>query len=267
MSEPASAKIAEFTACAIELADAAGETILPLFRSGTAVENKRAKSAYDPVTEADRAAERVIRDILMERYPEHSVWGEELPPHTGDSPYTWVLDPIDGTKAFVMGIPVWSTLIGLLEDGAPLIGVMNQPFVGERFVGAPGCSALESAGDRRILHTSATTELSEALLATTFPGPTRSSDTYRRYLALEDRSKGSRYGADAYFYCLLAAGSIDLVVDANMGDYDIVALIPIIEGAGGVVTTWDGGPAAGGGNVVAAATRELHEAAVEILDG
>ncbi len=267
MSEAASDQIAEFTACAIELADAAGDTILPLFRSANAVENKRAKGAYDPVTEADRAAERVIRSLLLERFPDHSVHGEEYPPHHGDSPYTWVLDPIDGTKAFVMGVPVWSTLIGLLRDGEPLIGVMNQPFVGERFVGGPGRATLENADGHRALKTSSTTDLADALVATTFPGPERSSETYQRYLALEDRAKGFRYGGDAYFYCLLAAGSVDIVADAAMGDYDIVAMIPIIEAAGGIVTTWEGGPAAGGGNIVAAATRELHDAALEILAG
>ena len=267
MPETASDQIAEFAACAIDLADRAGDAILPYFRSANVVENKQAKSAYDPVTEADRAAEQVIRDRLLECYPGHSVRGEEFPPYEGDAPYTWVLDPIDGTKAFVMGVPVWSTLIGLLDNGKPLIGIMNQPFVGERFVGRPGRATLENSNGSRDLKVSTTTDLADALIATTFPGPERTSETYQRYLALEDRAKGARYGGDAYFYCLLAAGSIDLVTDAAMGDYDIAALIPIIEAAGGIVTTWDGGPAAGGGNIVAAATRELHEAACVILSG
>ena len=267
MTETASIAIADLTAFAGELADAAGAVILPLFRSGAAVENKGVKSAYDPVTEADRAAERAIRNLITSRVPQHTSRGEEFAPHEGSSSYTWVLDPIDGTRAFIMGLPVWSTLIGLLEDGAPLIGVMNQPFVGERFVGAPGRAWVEGPRGRKELRTGTTTDVSDALVATTFPGSDRGAETYRRYVALEDRAKSCRYGGDAYFYCLLAAGLIDIVVDARMDDYDIAALIPIVEGAGGVVTTWTGASAAGGGDIVAAATPALHEAALEILAG
>lgn len=249
------------------LADAAGEAILPGFRSTGEFENKAAKSAFDPVTAADRAGEQTIRRLVLERYPDHSIRGEEFPPHEGSSAYTWVLDPIDGTKAFIIGVPVWSTLIGLLKDGEPFIGIMNQPFVGERFIGSPLGAYSDGPQGPRTLKTSSTTNLADALIGTTFPGRERSAPSYQKYFELEAATKGFRFGGDAYFYCLLAAGHMDIVVDADMGDYDIVALIPIIEAAGGIVTGWGGGSAAGGGNIVAAATPELHSAALEILAG
>lgn len=265
MVQSPSHDLGELVDFAVRLGDAAADAILPHFRSGAAVENKATKSAFDPVTEADRAGERAIRALIAEHYPHHGVRGEELPDHAGTGPFTWVLDPIDGTRAFITGMPVWSTLIGLLHDGAPLLGIMNQPFVEERFVGSPQGAFVENRLGRKALQVRRTTELSEAFIAVTYPGPAISSDTYRRYLALEERTKEARRGGDAYSYCLLAAGHVDLALDARMDDYDIVALIPIIENAGGIVTTWTGESAVGGGNILAAATPELHSAALEIL--
>lgn len=267
MSTSAPANQPDLLEFAIELAHAAGEVILPHFRASADFENKAAKSPFDPVTEADRAGERVIRERILERHPGHSIRGEEYPDHNGEDRFTWVLDPIDGTKAFIMGVPVWSTLIGLLEAGEPVAGVMNQPYVSEYFAGSPDGAWTNGPGGRKELRTRNVTSLDEALIGTTFPGPSRTSETFLKYLALEESARGARLGGDAYFYCLLAAGHMDLVVDAAMGDYDIVALIPIVEAAGGIVTTWDGGPATSGGNIVAAATRDLHSAALDILAG
>ena len=267
MNPPDQPDRADLLAFAIELAQAAGEAILPHFRASSDFENKADKSPFDPVTEGDRAGERAIRERILKHHPGHSIRGEEFPDHDGEERFTWVLDPIDGTKAFIMGVPVWSTLIGLLEDGAPVAGVMNQPYVGEYFAGSPEGAWTEGPQGRKELRTRNVTSLEEALIGTTFAGPTRSSETYLKYVALEERARGTRLGGDAYFYCLLAAGYMDLVVDAAMGDYDIVALIPIVEAAGGIVTTWDGGPAVSGGNIVAACTPELHSAALEILAG
>lgn len=267
MPDKSPQEIAELAAFANELADLAGKAILPKFRADMTVENKQLKSAFDPVTAADRAGEQAMREHITQAYPDHTVRGEEFPEHTGTGPFTWLLDPIDGTKAFIMGVPVWSTLIGLLKDGAPFIGVMDQPFIAERFIGTPEGAYSQGPLGRKALTTSNTTRLEEAYLGTTHPGPNRTSEKFQRYAGLESRIRQHRYGGDAYFYCLLAAGHIDIVVDSDMGDYDIVALIPIIESAGGVVTTWDGGPATGGGDIIAAATLELHSAALDTLAG
>ncbi len=257
----------ELLTFACRLADAAGEAILPLFRQGIAVNNKRKKRGFDPVTEADRAAEVAMRALIAEHYPGHTVRGEELPVHDGTSPLTWYLDPIDGTKAFIYGVPVWATLVGLADGERPLLGVMNQPFVGERFVGSPAGAFIVNRNGSRQLETRKTASLETALMATTDPINFEPGPQQERFAALADRVCHTRYGGDAYFYCLLAAGLCDLVVDPGMDPYDIVALIPIVEQAGGIVTTWDGGPAAEGGNIVAAATSALHEAAVAILSG
>lgn len=265
MSETSPSEVAELTAFANQLADAAGQVILPMFRAGLEVENKQMANILDPVTAADRAGEQTIRASIEQRYPDHTIRGEEFADRVGTGPFTWVLDPIDGTRAFVMGLPVWSILIGLLKDGAPFLGVMDQPFVSERFVGTPEGGYVDGPLGRKALRTRNTTRLDQAFLGTTNPGRTRDSDKFRTYEALEARVRQHRYGADAYFYCLLAAGHVDIVVDSDLGDYDIAALIPIIESAGGVVTTWQGGSAAGGGDVIAAATPELHSAALETL--
>ncbi|MGI9412379.1 MAG: histidinol-phosphatase [Hyphomicrobiales bacterium] len=260
-------EIDELTAFANELADAAGAAILPMFRADVAVENKADKSAFDPVTAADRAGEQAIRDLILARYPDHSVRGEEFPPHDGTGPFTWLLDPIDGTKAFIAGLPVWATLIGLLKDGAPHIGVMDQPFIRERFVGTPEDAYVDGPLGRATLRTRDVGTLDQALLGTSHPANCAAGAERQRFDALEARVKHSRYGGDAYFYCLLAAGFIDVVTDPGMGDYDIVAQIPMIERAGGVVTTWDGGSAVSGGNILAAATPALHSAALDVLAG
>jgi len=267
MPDTSSSETIELAAFANELADQAGQVILPMFRTNIAVENKQQKNAFDPVTAADRAGEQIMRKLIEQRYPDHTIRGEEFPDRIGSGPFTWLLDPIDGTKAFIMGIPVWSTLIGLLKDGVPFIGVMDQSFVTERFVGTPGGAHVAGPLGRKSLKTRDTTCLDQAFLGTTHPGQNRASNEFRAYEALESRVKHHRYGADAYFYCLLAAGHMDIVVDSDMAAYDIAALIPIIQSAGGVVTTWDGASAADGGDILAAATPELHSAALETLAG
>jgi len=267
MTASSSTDIEELTAFAHELADASGAAILPMFRADMSVENKAAKGSFDPVTAADRAGEQALRELISGRYPDHSIRGEEFPPHEGASPFTWVLDPIDGTKAFIGGLPVWATLIGLLKDGVPFIGLMDQPFVKERFIGTPEDAHGEGPLGRTALRVRDVGSLDQALLGTSHPANCGSGLKRRRFDELETRVQHSRYGGDAYFYCLLAAGHMDVVVDPGMDDYDIVALIPIIERAGGVVTTWDGGSPVSGGDILAAATPALHSATLEILAG
>ncbi|KQT90550.1 histidinol-phosphatase [Methylobacterium sp. Leaf466] len=250
-----------------DLAAQSGQAILPFFRAAFGMDDKtRGAGAFDPVTEADRAAELVLRKLIGKTFPTHGILGEEFGDERLESEYVWVLDPIDGTRAFVAGLPTWGTLIGLTRNGVPVRGLMHQPFLGESFSGDGGGARLRGPRGERILCTRRIADLSEALLATTDPRLFAPGEERERFATLEGRTRLLRYGTDCYAYCMLAAGQIDLVVEAGLKPYDIVALIPIVEGAGGVITTWDGGSAAGGGRIVAAGDRRLHEAALAILN-
>lgn len=256
----------DFEAFVAELATQSGQAILPFFRAHLAAEDKSHGGVFDPVTEADKAAEVVMRRLIRQQFPGHGVLGEEFGAENTDAEYVWVLDPIDGTRAFISGIPVWGTLIGLMRDSAPVYGLMHQPFTGERFFGDGGQAQYEGPGGPRRLRTRQTGDLSAATLMTTSPGLFAGAEA-EAFGRVEERVRLSRYGCDCYAYCMLAAGHVDLVIESGLKPYDIVALIPIIEGAGGVVTSWDGGSAAGGGRVVAAANRSLHDAALALLAG
>ncbi|CAN5476022.1 histidinol-phosphatase [soil metagenome] len=255
----------ELTSFALELARVSAEEILPYFRRDIGVDVKSGV-VWDPVTEADRAGERVMRALIEKRYPDHGILGEEYGQKPARSGMTWVLDPVDGTRAFICGMPTWTTLIGLSVDGDPLIGVMNQPYVGETFYGNHDGAFLLRAGESRALHVRKARPLSEATLTTTAPELYR-DDREKKILArLSSATRLTRYGGDAYFFCLLAAGHIDIAMDAHMETYDIAPLIPIIQGAGGVVSTWSRGSAAGGGDVVAATGPGLLEEALALID-
>jgi histidinol phosphatase-like enzyme (inositol monophosphatase family) len=250
----------------LDAADLAAAITLPRFRSALTVDNKGAEG-FDPVTEADREAERSIRELIGSRFPDHGIIGEEWDDKAAQSDFTWIVDPIDGTRAFITGVPVWGTLIGLMVEGRSVAGLMAQPFTGEIFMSLPGEVSLYRGSDKRQLRTSAVTELRHAKLTATSPELfTRGGSEFaHRWAGISAAALTVRYGLDCYGYCLLAAGHIDLVVEAGLKDVDIAPLIPIIENAGGVVTTWDGGPAEAGGNCIAAATKELHEAALVLL--
>lgn len=248
------------------LATVSGEAILPFFRTSLGVEDKSRGRSFDPVTQADRAAEQAMRRMIQDHFPDHGIIGEEFPNARVDAPYVWALDPIDGTKSFICGMPAWGTLIGLLKQGAPVYGMMHQPFIKERFFG-DGANAFYRgpAGDRRLM-TRACGSLEDAVLFTTSPLLMTAEDR-ASFRKVEDRVRLSRYGGDCYAYCMVAAGLVDLVIETGLKDHDVVALIPIIEGAGGVVTSWEGGPAASGGRVVAAGSAAIHAAALEVLAG
>lgn len=248
-----------------ELADASGEVILPYFRAGTRVDNKEDGSDFDPVTAADREAERVIRERIEAAYPDHGIIGEELGSKPGER-FTWILDPIDGTRSFITGLPLWGTLIGVLDGQTPVVGMMDQPYTGERFVGTADASHLIRNGTASRLKTSATVSLDRAHLAATHPDMFRPGDEAEGFARLQSAARMTRFGGDCYLYCMLAAGQIDLVVEAGMNTYDIAGLVCVIEGAGGVVSTWDGGPAHPGGRVVAAANPTLHQKALDVLN-
>jgi myo-inositol-1(or 4)-monophosphatase len=253
-------------AFAHELADISGSIIRPYFRKPLAVTNKAQKGAFDPVTAADRAAERAIGRAIARRFPDHGLIGEELGRTREGARLQWVIDPIDGTRAFIMGYPLWGTLIGLLDAEEPVLGLMDQPFTGERFWSGPNAAYLRTAGGKaRRLKTRACPRLAEATLSTTHPDLFETSEERDAFARLKAKARMTRYGGDCYAYCLLASGFIDIVVEAGLKAYDVVALIPIIERAGGRVSTWTGEPAIAGGRIVAAGDARLHEQALAIL--
>ena len=254
----------DFTGFVDKLAAVSGETIMPFFRSALTVENKKA-GGFDPVTAADRAAEEAMRSMIRKAFPEHGILGEEYGSEHTDAEYVWVLDPIDGTKSFISGMVAWGTLIGLMRFGEPVYGMMHQPFTRERFSGDSGAALYRGPGGDRSLHVRACTGLDDALLFTTSPLLMNEADR-ARFRKVEDKVKLSRYGGDCYAYCMLAAGQIDLVIETELKPHDVAPLIPIVLGAGGIITTWENGPAQAGGRVVVAGDKRVHEAALEILN-
>ena len=250
-------------AVAHRMADAARAAILPHFRTPLAVESKA--EGFDPVTVADRAGEAAMRAVLSDARPDDAVLGEEAGAAAGTSGLTWVLDPIDGTRGFISGTPTWGVLVGLRDAEGPLLGLVDQPFTGERFAGDAAGATWTRGEERRALAVRETEALAEATILTTFPevGTPEEGAAFRR---VAGRCRLTRYGMDCYAYALLAAGHVDLVVEAGLHAYDIAGPLALVEAAGGVVTAWDGGSALDGGTCVAAATPALHAAALEALE-
>jgi myo-inositol-1(or 4)-monophosphatase len=247
------------------LAEEAGKAILPLFRTALNIESKPSHD-WDPVTDADRKAEAVIRKLIEATFPDDEILGEEYGEKPGKSGYKWILDPIDGTRAFVAGMPTWATLIGLYRDEAPVLGVMHQPFLNEMFFGNGQQAWYERGGHKQILTVSKCKDLSEARLGTTSPHLYETFGMAAGFDTLRNKCKLTRYSGDAYYFCMVAAGHLDIALDPQLQPYDIAALIPIIRGAGGTVVEWTGKDPANGGNVLAAANPTLAEQAVEALN-
>ncbi|MCR9127403.1 MAG: histidinol-phosphatase [Rhodobacteraceae bacterium] len=246
------------------LADAARAVILPYFRQARlGTENKDA-AGFDPVTLADRAAERAMRDVLADLRPDDGIWGEEFGRSEGPSGRMWVLDPIDGTRGFISGTPTWGVLIALTEGAGPVLGMIDQPYIAERFFGAKGEGWCVGPQGRSALRVRDTRDLAQATLFTTFPEVGTPGDR-AGFDAVAARVRLVRYGMDCYAYALLAAGQVDLVIEAGLNAYDIQAPVAVIEAAGGIVTDWRGGPAHMGGQAVAAASPALHRAALDLL--
>lgn len=254
----------ELTQFALQLADASAEAILPFFRKEIEIDVKSGV-VWDPVTEGDRAGERIMRQMIEARFPDHGIHGEEYGLKPSRAGFTWVLDPVDGTRAFISGMPTWATLIGLNFEDRPMVGVMNQPFVGETFYGNPEGAWSVHRGTTRKLKVRAARPLAQSTFTTTAPELYRSDAEKGVLKRLTAATRLTRYGGDAYFFCVLAAGQTDLAIDAHMEPYDIAPLIPIIEGAGGIVTTWERQPAAKGGNVIAASSAALYEEALALI--
>ncbi|MDE0590220.1 histidinol-phosphatase [Halocynthiibacter sp. C4] len=246
------------------MADAARRVTLQYFRGGELATENKWDEGFDPVTVADREAEKSMRAILAEKRPEDSILGEEFGGTVGTSGLTWVLDPIDGTRGFISGTPTWGVLIAVSDENGPIFGVIDQPYIGERFRGGFGLAEMQGPHWARGLGVSSVSRLSDATLFTTFPevGTFEEAAAFRE---VEREVKLTRYGMDCYAYALLAAGQVDLVIEAGLQSYDIQAPIAVIQAAGGVVTDWKGEPAHNGGRVLAAATPELHAAALLLL--
>lgn len=261
--------LVDFAEFVDQLAAVSGDVILPFFRSTIGAEDKSGGGAFDPVTEADRAAEIAMRGLINQYFPEHGVIGEEFGEERTDAEYVWLLDPIDGTKSFISGLPVWGTLIALQHRGRPCFGMMSQPFTRERFSG-DGVSALwrgyfgRGPAQERRLRTRVCSSLAEATVMTTHPA-LLVEGTREPLQRVEGRARLSRYGGDCYAYCALAAGHVDLVIESGLKPYDVAALIPIIEGAGGVISTWGGEDAAKAGSIIAAGDRRTYDEAMRLL--
>lgn len=248
-----------------KMADAARSAILPHFRTASLNAENKLSEGFDPVTVADRAAEQAMRAVLAELRPEDGILGEEFGTSTGTSGRTWVLDPIDGTRGFISGTPTWGVLIALSDDTGPFLGVIDQPYTGERFCGGPEVAQMTGPLGARSLQTRDTEALQDAILFTTFPevGTPQDRAGFQRVAA---QAKLTRYGMDCYAYALLAAGQVDLVIEAGLNAYDIQAPIAVIQAAGGIVTNWEGGSVHEGGRALAAANPTLHRAALELLN-
>ncbi len=254
-----------FLDTAHEMADLSAGEILPFFRHEFSVLHKEGKGIFDPVTDADRKSEEVIRSHLAEKWPHHSIIGEEFGQDIKDDDHCWIIDPIDGTRAFVLGSPLWGTLIGLNFKGRPLIGMMNQPFTGERFWASPQGAFARWRGSDIVLKTRDCQNTSEAVITTTCPDLFATDSDRAKFDELRSQCRMTRYGGDCYNYCLLALGTVDLIVESGLASYDIAPLIPLIEQSGGIITTWSGESAANGGQIIAAGSKQLHEKALALL--
>jgi histidinol phosphatase-like enzyme (inositol monophosphatase family) len=252
-------------AFAERLADAARPVALEHFRNGTVADAKPGVG-FDPVTIADRGIEAKLRELIETAYPGDGVLGEEEAERASRTGRTWVIDPIDGTRAFIAGLPTWMVMIALSDETGPQLSVLDQPFTGERFSGISGEAAWLSHGGRRtpISVRLGVDRINDAIISTTDPGLFNGveADAFSRIASL---AKVRRYGLDAYGYAALAVGGVDLVIESGLKPWDVAALAPVVTGAGGVITNWRGGPCHEGGQVVAASSQSLHAAALDIL--
>lgn len=253
-------------AVAHRLADTAAAHTLPHFRSpALSSDNKDLAGGFDPVTLADREAEAAMRTILAAERPEDGILGEEQAPVAGTSGLTWVIDPVDGTRAFISGLPTWGTLVGLDAGDGPVLGLIDQPYIGERFFGGFGLAEMTGPGGvRQPLRTRACAGLAGATLYSTYPQVGTAAEC-AGFEAVAARVNLTRFGVDCYAYALLAMGHVDLVIEAGLNPYDIQGPMAVIEAAGGIVTDWRGGPAHRGGRILAAGDRRAHAEALRIL--
>jgi histidinol phosphatase-like enzyme (inositol monophosphatase family) len=255
----------DLIAFANRLADTSGAVIRPLFRQRIDVAHKQGRHDFDPVTEADKGAERAIRELVSRERPDDGVLGEEFPETPGSSGYRWILDPVDGTRAFITGRHEWGSLIALEKDGKPVLGILDQPVLGERFVGVNGGARLIQAGKASSLEVRPCASLSEAILCATDPGAYFSREQLAAFSRVDSVTKMTRYGGDCYLFAALALGFVDVVIEANFHAWDVAALIPLVEGAGGIITDWRGGSAQSGKTILACGDKRVHTEAMRLL--
>jgi myo-inositol-1(or 4)-monophosphatase len=260
---------AETIAFAHSLADAAGEVIRPYFRQRIDVSDKGAAkgAVFDPVTEADKGAERAIRAIIERERPQDGILGEEYGEKAGTSGLRWVLDPVDGTRAFINGRHEWGSLIALEQNGRPVLGMIDQPVLGERFIGANGKASLFMRGIESDLRVRQCASIGDAILCATHPYAYFQADERAAFRRVSEAVKMSRFGGDCYIFGLLAMGFADLIVETSFHRWDVAALIPVVESAGGIITNWQGGDCSEGGQCVASGDRRVHDAALKLLAG
>ncbi len=249
----------------LHLADCASKITLSGFRSSIEVIDKAAGSVFDPVTDIDLRTEKAITNEIKIRFPEHGVSGEEYGTVGPQDSWSWIIDPIDGTRSFISGMPTWGTLIGLLFEGKPVYGMMSQPYVGDCFIGGAGISELYNAEGSKVLKSGHNSDLASSILFSTTPDMFQAGAESDCFNHLVKKVKMTRFGADCYGYCLLASGFVDLVVESNLKYCDIAPLVPIIEASGAVVSHWDGNSVRAGGQIVAASTQQLLDQALELL--
>lgn len=248
-----------------DLADIARPETLRFFRSSALVADSKGSTGFDPVTQADRATEQALRRALAQRRPDDSFAGEEFAATHGTSGLTWIVDPIDGTRSYLSGTPCWGVLIAVADDDGPFLGVIDQPFIGERFIGGFGVASVTGPMGTAPLRTRHQPDLSQAILFSTFP-EVGTLDERRAFERVSQQCRLTRYGMDCYAYALLAHGQIDLVIEAGLQPYDIAAPRAVIEAAGGVVTDWQGNAPGPTGQVLAAGSADLHALALELLN-
>lgn len=260
-------------AVAHEAADAASIQTMANFRQIIDVENKEQPGSFDPVTIADRNAEQAIKKVVLDTFPDHGFFGEESEIKIADDKPLWIVDPIDGTRAYITGLPLWGTLIAVYDGADVVLGILEQPVLHERFIGTAfsGANSIASAelikpDGRKKLHTRQGVALSDAIVQTTAPEFFEGAMHSRVFEQLKSSVSMVRYGGDCYCYALLAMGFVDIVIEATLQPYDIAALIPIVESAGGVVTNWDGSSAANGGSVIACGSAPLHEQMLALIN-
>lgn len=257
---------ADLISVAHELADAARAATLSHFRSADLTADNKESHRFDPVTVADRLSEQRMREILARRRPEDGILGEEFGASAGSSGLTWVLDPIDGTRSYLCGTPTWGVLISVADASGPIYGLIDQPYTGERFEGGFGIAKMVGPHWTRPLATRIARDLGECIIMSTFP-EVGTAEEGAAFHALARQCRLTRYGTDCYAYALLAAGHIDLVVEAGLQAYDVQAPIAVIEAAGGIVTDWEGRPAHQGGRILAASSPAVHKSAMAALSG
>jgi len=249
------------------LADAAGAVIRPYFRRRIDVTDKGAGAAFDPVTAADREAEQVMRELIEREYPDDGILGEEFGEKPSRNGRRWVLDPVDGTRAFITGRHEWGSLIAREENGVPVLGVIDQPMLRERFIGTNSQAHMFAEGEDVRLQVRSCADLSEAILCATHPTAYFSPQEREAFARIEPHVRMSRFGGDCYLFVALALGFVDLIVESTLKRWDVAALIPIVEGAGGIISNWQGGSCAGGGQILAAGDTRIHKAAMQLLAG